>query len=88
MALCKGDLIKLISADQSKVIYTDWINSRGPTPGDIALVEEVFSSEGGQNVLLLCEGRPGFLEWRTCFHEAGLIYELLPAPTSATSRPS
>ncbi|MEX3772942.1 hypothetical protein [Pseudomonas sp. MYb118] len=42
MALSKGDLIKLISADQAKIVLTDWINSREAAPGDIALVEEIY----------------------------------------------
>lgn len=85
MALCKGDLIKLISADQAKVVLTDWISSREAAPGDIAWVEEVCIAEDGQIVRLLCEVRPGFLEWRTCFYEAGLAYELLPGPADVAN---
>jgi hypothetical protein len=44
------------------------------------LVEEVYIGEDGQIVRLLCEYRPGFLEWRTVFYEAGLTYEFLPPP--------
>ena len=85
MALSKGDLIKLISADQAKIVLTDWINSREAAPGDIALVEEVYIGEDGQIVRLLCEYRPGFLEWRTVFYEAGLTYEFLPAAADVTT---
>ncbi len=85
MAISKGDFIKLISVDQSKVVFTDWISSREAAPGDIALVEEVSFAEDGRIVRLLCEDRPGFLEWRTCLYEAGLIYEILLGPTDVAT---
>ncbi|PUA47512.1 hypothetical protein C5U62_05945 [Pseudomonas protegens] len=85
MALSKGDLVRLISADQAKVVLTDWISCREAAPGDIALVEEVFIGEDGQIVRLLCEHRPGFLEWRTLFYEAGLTYERLQPPTDVST---
>jgi|GEM_PF-7047186 len=85
MALSKGDLIKIISTDQTKVVLTDWISSREAAPGDIALVEEVSIHEDGQSVRLLCEYRQGFLEWRAWFHEEGLTYEFLQYPTDVTT---
>ncbi|MBK5352338.1 hypothetical protein JFU37_07430 [Pseudomonas sp. TH41] len=85
MTLSKGNIIKLISADQAKVVLSDWLNSREAAPGDIALVEEVSIAEDGRFVRLLCENPPGFLEWRTCFYEAGLTYELLLDRTDIAS---
>ncbi|WP_285415357.1 hypothetical protein [Pseudomonas sp. efr-133-TYG-5] len=85
MALSKGDLIRLISVDQGKVVLTDWISSREAAPGDIALVEEVSIGEDGQIVRLLCEYRPGFLEWRMSFYEAELTYELLQDSTDVST---
>ncbi|MNI05931.1 hypothetical protein D3C73_588980 [compost metagenome] len=85
MALSKGDVIKIISADQTKVILTDWISSREAAPGDIALVEEVSIDEDGHHVRLLCEYREGFLEWRAWFHVEGLTYELLQSLADVTT---
>lgn len=85
MALSKGDLIKIISADQTKVILTDWISSREAAPGDIALVEEVSIDEDGHHVRLLCEYREGSLEWRAWFHVEGLTYELLQSLADVTT---
>jgi hypothetical protein len=77
MTLSKGNIIKLIDADRAAVVLSDWLNTREPTPGDIALVEEISIAEGGCIVRLLCEKRAGFLDWRTSFFEAGLTYEML-----------
>jgi hypothetical protein len=77
MALSQGDLIKLIHVDPTKAVYVDWINFRDATPGDIAVVKEIFSTESGLIVRLLCEPRSGFQEWCSTFHEADLTYELL-----------
>ncbi|QBZ89312.1 hypothetical protein EPZ47_11520 [Pseudomonas viciae] len=77
MTLIKGDIIKLTYVDSTKALYVDWINARDAAPGDIAVVNETFSTESGLIVRLLCEHRPGFQEWCATFHEVDLTYELL-----------
>lgn len=77
MTLSEGNIIKLIEVDQTKVVLSDWLNSREAAPGDIAEVEAIWMGEAGCIVRLLCEPHSGFLEWRASYFEAGLTYEVL-----------
>ncbi|WP_122413659.1 hypothetical protein [Pseudomonas viridiflava] len=86
MTLSKGNIIKLIEVDQTKVVLSDWLNSREAAPGDIAEVEVISMGEAGCIVRLLCESHAGSLEWRASYFEAGLAYEVLHSlPNDARS---
>lgn len=74
--LKKGDWVRLTHIEPSATVRVDWINAREASPGDVAIVEELYESD----VQLLCEPKPGFLEWRTLFMLEGLSYVLIPAP--------
>lgn len=76
--LCKGDWVRLARIEPSATVRVDWINAREAAPGDIAIVEEVYES----SVQLLCEPKPGFLEWRTLFTLEGLSYDVVSAPNA------
>jgi hypothetical protein len=76
--LYKGDWVRLARIEPSATVRVDWINAREAAPGDIAMVEEVDES----SVQLLCEPKPGFLEWRTLFTLEGLSYAVIPAPNA------
>lgn len=78
MTLVKGDFIKLTRVDPTKARYVDWINFRDAAPGDIAAVKEIFNTDSGLVIRLVCEPRSGFQEWCATFNEADLTYELLP----------
>ncbi|KWR78132.1 MULTISPECIES: hypothetical protein [Pseudomonas] len=77
MTLAKGNTVRLMEVDQSSAVFSDWLNTRTPASGDIAVVEETWDSKDGRTVRLLCEPRAGFLEWRATFREAKLVYEVL-----------
>lgn len=77
MTLSKGNIIKLIKVDQTKVVLSDWLSIREAAPGDIAEVEAISMGEAGCTVRLLCEPHSGSLEWRASYFEAGLTYEVL-----------
>ena len=77
MTLSKGVFIRLIHVDYSKAFSVDWLGERDAVPGDIALVEDVFETGSGPGVRLLCEPRPGFLEWRADFDLSHLRYDVI-----------
>jgi hypothetical protein len=79
--LCKGDWVRLASIEPSATVRVDWINAREAAPGYIAIVEEVYES----SVQLLCEPKPGFLEWRTLFTLEGLSYDVVSAPNATAT---
>lgn len=79
--LHKGDWARLARIDPSATVRVDWINAREAAPGDIAIVEAVYES----SVQLLCEPKPGHLEWRTLFTVAGLSYAVVSAPNATAS---
>lgn len=82
MTLVKGDTVRLMEVDQSSAVFSDWLNTRTPASGDVAVVEDAWDSKDGRTVRLLCEPHAGFLEWRVTFREAELVYEVLATDIS------
>jgi len=76
--LYQSDWVRLAPIDPSATVRVDWINAREAAPGDIAIVEAVCES----SVQLLCEPKPGHLEWRTLFTLEGLSYTVVSAPNA------
>lgn len=77
ITLSRGVFIKLIRVDYAKAFHVDWLGERDAAPGDIALVEDVFETASGPGVRLLCEPRPGFLEWRADLDLSHVTYEVI-----------
>lgn len=77
MELVKGARIKLSSLRPELIVVTDWLGEREPAKGDIAVIEDVRSTNKGKMIRLLCEPKSGYLEWRIDIYEGGFEYELL-----------
>lgn len=85
MALSKGDTIRLITVDLTMIRFTDWLSSRDAAPGDIARVLEVWDRPESYAIQLVCESRPGFIEWGAVFDEQGLTYEVVHKEVDGTT---